>query len=255
MKKPAEVMPLPTAEIFQLLQDNPLLATFSLIGGTGLSLHIGHRISEDLDFVTTTPKLPRAALQKLKESLQIANHCITPIVNPEGSDDFLNAGMDIQDYSQNWLIDNNVKITFFTADQHHKEILGKTGATSGFAVAPLLQIAQLKAIVACSRSKSRDWIDLFLLEKNHQFGVTQWREAYEKAGLTSLHFENALNRICSGKPQKGDEGFHMLLPNPPSIEEIAKHFQILRKTYEVTAAKEALTKKPIEKTDSPGSLG
>ncbi len=65
MKKPADVMPAATARLFSELEAEPLLQSFILIGGTALALHIGHRISEDLDFIILSQKLPRAALDAL----------------------------------------------------------------------------------------------------------------------------------------------------------------------------------------------
>ena len=52
LKSATEVMPPATAKIFEEIRKNPLLSPFILIGGTALSLHIGHRVSEDLDFIT-----------------------------------------------------------------------------------------------------------------------------------------------------------------------------------------------------------
>jgi hypothetical protein len=38
-----------TLELLKSLQAEPTLASVRLVGGTALSLHIGHRVSEDLD--------------------------------------------------------------------------------------------------------------------------------------------------------------------------------------------------------------
>jgi len=70
-----------------------------------------------------------------------------------------------------------------------------------------------------------------------------------------MHFEIGLNRICSGKPQRGDEGFQTLMPDPPSIDKIAQHFQTLRKLYEVAAAREALRNTRPKDNPPPGNLG
>ena len=44
-----------TLELLNSLQAEQALATTRLVGGTALSLHIGHRISEDLDLFSTEP--------------------------------------------------------------------------------------------------------------------------------------------------------------------------------------------------------
>lgn len=55
MLDPSEVMPPSTASLFHLLNVESEISDFYLIGGTALALHIGHRISEDLDFITKAP--------------------------------------------------------------------------------------------------------------------------------------------------------------------------------------------------------
>jgi hypothetical protein len=56
----------------------------------------------------------------------------------------------------------------------------------------------------------------------------------------------ALKRMCEGKPDKGDESYSALLPNPPTVEEMQTRFRDLRKTYETSLAKLRLH----HKTDS-----
>ena len=66
LKSAAEVMPSETADLFTKLRGNPLLHPFFLIGGTALSLHIGHRVSEDLDLYESS--MARKLLQQPPES-------------------------------------------------------------------------------------------------------------------------------------------------------------------------------------------
>lgn len=235
---PREVMPPETAFLFEKLRDNPLLQPFTLIGGTALALHIGHRLSEDLDFITIREKLPRATLARLIEELRSEGHAAQVNDDPAAYDDFTNAGMDLHDYSQSWLIGGTVKLTFFVTESRHARILESTGEENRFEIASLEKISQLKAIVATSRSKSRDWLDLFILERDHGFGLSQWKSAYQKAGLTDWDFENALNRICRGIPQRDDEQFAALIAKPPSLEEIVARFRELRSAYEIETSHE-----------------
>ena len=63
-----------TFELLKRLQAEPLLSTTRLVGGTALSLQIGHRESEDLDLFSVEPlegmlvqqMLGLQTLQKLK---------------------------------------------------------------------------------------------------------------------------------------------------------------------------------------------
>ena len=48
-----ETVSRPTLELLKTLMNDPMLARFFLVGGTALALHIGHRISIDLDLFST----------------------------------------------------------------------------------------------------------------------------------------------------------------------------------------------------------
>lgn len=236
-----KVMPAPTAWLFEKIQTNPLTSPFILIGGTALSMHIEHRISEDLDFITLLPKLPRAALNELQKELEATGHQITRNINPGAYEDFQISGLDLEDHQQDWIVDG-VKMTFFSAKPPHSKLLTQTQskqkAVPGFKIASLHELCQLKATVTASRSRSRDWLDLFILERDHQFGVAEWKKGFDQAGLTSMHFEIALNRMCFGKIDEGDEGYSTLLPNPPTIEEMQERFASLRQKYEMAESLE-----------------
>lgn len=256
LKDPKEVMPAPTAWLFEQFRDNPLLSPFILIGGTGLSLHIGHRISEDLDLITLLPRLPRTTLKELQRALESNGHKVEHQINPAAYDDFQIAGLELDDSQQNWIVDESVKLTFFTAEPKHAKLLepsrSKKSPRKGIKIASLHELCQLKAIVTASRSKSRDWLDLFILERDHQFGVAEWKHAFDQAGMSNMEFEVALNRMCNGALSEDDEGFDTLLENPPRVDEIQTQFRNLRKNYEVALAKQRAKKmrKPHDFNDS-----
>lgn len=50
-----ETLPPDTLDLLTALSAHPVLADFSLAGGTSLALRFGHRISVDLDFFTSLP--------------------------------------------------------------------------------------------------------------------------------------------------------------------------------------------------------
>lgn len=242
MKNAAEVMPPATARVYAHLRDNPLLKPFVLIGGTALALHLGHRKSEDLDYLTLHPRLPRAALDELVRQLEASGFSVLPNDDPAAYDDFLEAGLNLSDYQRDLLIDKQVKLTFFTADPEMGRLLedASSPSTPGARVASIRELSQLKALVASKRSSSRDWLDLYMLTRDHGFSLADWKQAYDQAGLGALAFENALNRVCSGSPAPNDPGFSSLLDEPPSIAEISAFFSTMRSDYERQAAREAV---------------
>ncbi|MCZ6803530.1 MAG: nucleotidyl transferase AbiEii/AbiGii toxin family protein [Proteobacteria bacterium] len=58
-----DLLPDASREAFLLLMEAPELNNAILLGGTALTIQIGHRISEDLDFVFTSETLPRKMLE------------------------------------------------------------------------------------------------------------------------------------------------------------------------------------------------
>jgi hypothetical protein len=70
--------------------------------------------------------------------------------------------------------------------------------------------------------------------------MAEWKEAFDRAGLSTMHFEIALNRMCNGNPSPHDEGYSSLLHTAPTVEEMQNKFRILRHSYETRLAKEKL---------------
>jgi hypothetical protein len=48
-----------------------------------------------------------------------------------------------------------------------------------------------------------------------------------------------LGRLCSGTPQRGDEGYAHLLSNAPSLEQMQKFFIAMRNELEIDSAARA----------------
>ncbi len=231
MHDPKAVMPEETACIFNILKNFQQLNQFYLIGGTAISLHIGHRLSEDLDFITKEQKLPSAAIQATLDKLRQMGIQVTRNDDATTYDEFQIAGMELHDYSQNFIVGKKCKVTFFTADDHHARLLQSTLSPNGFSIATLDELQDLKAVVCASRSSSRDWLDLYLLEKLG-FGVAGWKHAFEKSALRPDQFQQALDRIKFGKLPPSDPGFQTLLKNPPTIHDITRQLKVLIQEFE-----------------------
>jgi hypothetical protein len=109
-------------------------------------------------------------------------------------------------------------------------------------VASLEELFKSKVIVSAKRSKSRDWLDLHILMTQRGFGAKDYFAAFREAGIPS-QAEISLARLCSGVPQKDDEGYDHLMPNPPTLGDLKQFFQGLRETEETKAAAAAFGKK------------
>ena len=143
---------------------------FRLIGGTALSYHVEHRLSEDLDFCRMG-KLPREAIQNFIEQCvnTYGRDKVTFIEFTQGKLlDFEINCEDILDYEQNWMI-NHVKVTFFDGSDGRgvRDIFNTDEPTKigNIEVSSVDSIFAMKSLMFYNRAKSRDYYDLFYLYK------------------------------------------------------------------------------------------
>lgn len=152
--------------LFQVLSDFsklPELAPFSLVGGTALSLQIGHRKSDDLDFFTDRSfdimELKTAILQYNPEVVfvnETRNGMSFTLPLPGRPDDFRK--LDIY----NWAV------KFIRPVIHEGEIR----------LASLEDIAAFKLDVICHRKEKKDYVDIAVLLERFSFG--QMLEFYQE---------------------------------------------------------------------------
>jgi len=122
-------------------------------------------------------------------------------------------------------------------------------AESKARVATLQELFKTKCLVCALRSKTRDWFDLYLLFRDHGFSIHDFQAAFREAGVEA-QCATALSRLCGGVPQKDDEGYLHLLPNPPSPVEMKEYFTGLRNLLEIESAAEALRRRDGEDEQS-----
>jgi hypothetical protein len=213
-----------TERVWNLLRDHPALAGFVLIGGTALALRIGHRLSEDLDFAFKANRLPRPRLDALGKSLRAQGLSLIANDPPQAVEDFEIAGLDLRDYQQNYLAADTVKLTFFAPDEevrHH--LVDSKGDAPGPRIATLDELFAMKCLVSADRSKTRDWLDLYLLMRDHGYTAAAMVEVF-MASRVPQKLDIALNRLSRGRPQEEDEGYEALMPLPPTLDEMRSYF-------------------------------
>lgn len=141
---------------------------FRLVGGTALSYHINHRLSEDLDFFLLK-KLPRDDVDDFiefcVETFGEKNVKPIPLSNSAIYDFEINCE-DINDYQQDWNI-NSVKVTFAECSDNVglKDILGndKFILDGNVKISSTDAIFKMKSLMFYKRVKSRDYFDLLTL--------------------------------------------------------------------------------------------
>lgn len=140
-------------EVLTAISKSDFCSDFALIGGTALSLAIGHGLSEDLDFCTWNNQFVLesdfivGSLRKLKG-------------------DFLVQQVMDSEHKQDFLI-NDVKVTFFKDPSGFVPEFEKKIIFNKLKIADVYSIAGMKACVALFRSKFRDYYDLFCLAHDH----------------------------------------------------------------------------------------
>jgi len=229
-----------TRVVWEQLDGHPLLRGFVLIGGTALTLRIGHRVSEDLDFAYATGEhLPRSRLGLLARSLRDRGVKLTLNQSPRAEEEFLDAGLELADYQQDFLANDTVKVSFMSPDAPAQWVIAGDPSLP-LRVATLDEIFALKSLVCAERSKTRDWFDLYVLMKQHGFSIIDFHEVFLRYDALPK-FDNAQMRLRACKPDAGDEGYEQLLTDAPSLGAMQTFFQQHLDELEVRLAKQAFS--------------
>jgi predicted nucleotidyltransferase component of viral defense system len=130
----------PARILLQQLGREPIVSAFFLAGGSALALHLGHRISVDLDFFSRQEYSMPELLSRLQAlgRLSIASQNSDTLVGEL----------------------NGVKLSFFT---YPYPLLGEIIMCEGVQLASLLDIALMKIAAIAQRGKKRDFVDLYFL--------------------------------------------------------------------------------------------
>ena len=224
-----------TERLWHFLKEQPALGGFVLIGGSALALHLCHRLSEDLDFVSLDVKLPCARLAAVNRAASQAGFVFQPSTDPAAAEEFLNAGMELADYQQDFLVNGGIKLTFFAADPSLKAVLLPANAAAP-RVAALDELFRSKSLLTAARARTRDWFDLYVLMRDHGFTLADFHAAFVRGGIPH-QFDVGLNRLCSGIPAKADEGFEQLVDNAPTPAVMRDFFIHRRDDFERRSAR------------------
>ena len=225
-----------TQKLWRSLHKHPLLNGFVLVGGTALALRLGHRLSEDLDFIWPEKKLPRERLKRLVNEISSAHGRCVPIDPIEGLREFEDTGFEYHDYQQDFLVGDGVKMTFLAPDPDVLVHLGPSGP-SALRVAEMDEIFAMKALVSADRSKSRDWLDLYVMMNSAGFSPANFRDVFVQSKVSSK-LSIALHKLSEGKLSTGDEGYQSLLHPSPTLAEMQVFFTSVKDQIEVDMARE-----------------
>jgi predicted nucleotidyltransferase component of viral defense system len=219
-------------KILPIIQDHEIFKQhdFRLVGGTALSYHINHRISEDLDFCLTH-ELPLEAIQSFIE------FCIDTFgmenidyIEPSQAikEDFLLGGDNVEYYLQTWMV-NGIKIQFFDGGSNTgtKEFLAQDRYTTigNIKIATIDTIFKMKSLMFYKRTKSRDLYDMlcFYALKEDRFTPQETKKLimrYETLYCNDEYFRTMWMDSFKSKQymEERDEGLAGLVGEPKSFE-------------------------------------
>jgi hypothetical protein len=118
-----------------------------LAGGTALALHLGHRISVDLDFFTDAEFHNEAVISQIRKT-KVPFHILS-----EG-EGYLIAEL------------GGIKTSLFT---YEYPFIDKLSVHKGICIAGVFDIASMKIIALSQRGTKRDFVDLFFILQDLPF--------------------------------------------------------------------------------------
>lgn len=144
-----------TFRALKLVSKIKIIQKSYLAGGTALALHLGHRISEDLDFFTQAELDEQVLLSELKR---------LPEFVEEGTA-----------WRTVWGKINKVKFSLF---YYEYPLIKKTIDFKGIQILTKEDIAAMKIHAVGDRGTKRDFFDLYFLSK--EFSLEQMLKFYDK---------------------------------------------------------------------------
>jgi len=143
-------MPVKTKSVFEILAQQNFMSKYTLVGGTGLSVQLKHRKSEDLDFIYDGKEIDKKSLSRSINSIFSKYR----IINED------------QNFQIDFLI-NEVKVTFFSSGAVLVPFNVKkySNKLSNINIAMPNIIGVLKLITISQRNTLRDYYDLYFLTK------------------------------------------------------------------------------------------
>lgn len=140
MKLYIQIVPQTTLSVLDKIKEISDIQNFYLSGGTALSLLLGHRESEDLDFFTKTSFQPPLLQQKLLQSGVLEN-------------------VQIDEGTLNLFI-NKVKLQFL---YYPYNLLEEFIPWNGINLSSMIDIACTKLVTISMRGSKKDFIDLYVI--------------------------------------------------------------------------------------------
>ncbi|MCU0288168.1 MAG: nucleotidyl transferase AbiEii/AbiGii toxin family protein [Acidobacteria bacterium] len=190
-----------TQKNISIIGELEFLKHFYLAGGTACALHIGHRLSYDLDFFSQT-KFDLLLISRILE----------------------NTGDFIIDYSdKDTLIGkfNNTRVSFM---YYKYRLLNDFGRLFSINIASLEDIGSMKIEAIASRGKKRDFVDLYFILNELKMELAEFFELYKKKYANEKYNEpHILKSLTYFADADNDPNLNMLIDT--KWEQVKKFFR------------------------------
>jgi len=210
-----------TGKVFEAVSMLDCVKDYTLIGGTAISLQIGKRSSEDLDFCKWSTNLkkdkPTVDWPQIKKELGTIGKI---------------EKLDVLGFDQVNFVVENVRISFLTKQENLSPVNTLVPVLNNINAADLVALGSMKIELVLRRSNFRDYYDIYSLLKE---GISL-KSIIEGAVIYSNHTlktRDALSFLSNGSNYKKGKDFDLLNPvyniNNKIIEDLIK--SIIKKEY------------------------
>lgn len=160
-------------------------------------------------------------------------------------EEFERTGFDLDDYQQDYLLSETVKLSFFVLmEEGLSRAIDTTPVkglrTSTIRVASLDSLFLMKVAVLAKRVLTRDLYDLYVSLREHGYTAKDLWERPEQAGLSP---DRIAYQVRHAKKRADDPGMAGLIDDPPSFEALQAYLMARFDEVEVQLAEEAARKK------------
>jgi hypothetical protein len=207
--------------IFEAVSLLDSIKDYTLIGGTAISLQIGKRLSEDLDFCKWSTNLkkdkPTVDWPQIKKELETIGKI---------------EKLDILGFDQVNFVVANVKISFIAKQENLSPVNEPVPILNNIKAADLDSLGTMKVELVLRRSNFKDYYDIYSLLKE---GLSL-KTIVEGAAIYSNHTlktRDALSFLSNGSNYKKGKDFELLNPvydiTNHAIEDLIR--SIIKKEY------------------------
>ena len=177
-----------TKKNIEILSLQDFIRSFYLAGGTACAVHLGHRISNDLDFFSKKDFLHF----EIQNSLRSRGHFLI-------------------DYSDSQTLIgrfNKTKISFF---HYNYPLIGETYNFLNLNISSLEDIGCMKIDAISSRGSKRDFVDLYFILKKFDLSLKEFFKYFEeKYGKENYNIYHVLKSLVYFEDAEREPELNML---------------------------------------------